>query len=77
LALLPASGQPVTTLELVDKFYKNKETPEHARIVIGGVVRSLVKKTARTRGGIKVRSSQRRGQFPMEVWIETKKNGSA
>ena len=58
----------LTTAQIADKFYK-KDRPEYARVIISGVVRSLVKKTARSKD-FRVKSSHRRGPHPMEVWIE-------
>jgi hypothetical protein len=58
----------LTTAQLADKFYK-KNRPEYARVIISGVVRSLVKKTARSKD-FRVKSSKRSGPWPIEVWIE-------
>lgn len=68
LRLLPTNGKKVTTDKLVERFYRDKEMPEYGRLVIGGLIRSLVKKTQMA--SLKVRKTDRRGPRPIEVWIE-------
>jgi RecA-family ATPase len=62
-------GAKLTTAQLADRFYKRTDRPEYARVIIAGVVRSLVKKTGRSKD-FKIKSSQRSGPHPIEVWIE-------
>lgn len=70
ISILKATqGSRLTTAQLADRFYKKADRPEHARVIIAGIVRSLVKKTARARD-FKVRRSNRAGPHPIEVWIE-------
>lgn len=64
-----AGGSKLTTAQLADRFYRNTDRPEHARVIITGIVRSLVKKTARA-GDTKVKRSRRSGPHPIEVWME-------
>jgi hypothetical protein len=63
-------GTKLTTAQLADRFYPKKaDRPEYARVIIAGIVRSLVKKTSRTKE-FKIKSSTRSGPHPIEVWIE-------
>jgi hypothetical protein len=67
--LKKSPGTKLTTAQLADRFYKRADRPEYARVIIAGIVRSLVKKTGRCKE-FKIKSSQRSGPHPIEVWIE-------
>jgi len=72
LAILshPRRTRPISTYELAERMYDNKP-PEHARLFVGQLVRSLVKKTSIKSNGLpRVMRSGRKGPFPMEVWVE-------
>jgi hypothetical protein len=70
--LLPPDGTKMTTTELTKLYYQDREDgePEHARVTVVGLVRSLVNKTSKMHTVRKVRRTQRQGPKPLEVWLE-------
>jgi hypothetical protein len=71
LNVLAMARRPLSSWDIVYRVYGEKP-PEHARIWIGQLVRSLVKKTSRrnSKRQPRVFYSGRQGTKPMEVWVE-------
>ena len=69
LTLIPKTGVRVSTKVLTARHY-GRHPPFHARIVVAGVVRALVKKSKMISLGGRVRSTKRSGPHPIEVWWE-------
>jgi hypothetical protein len=63
-----AKGKQLSTADLARRYYAKREMPEHGRVIITGIVRALVKKTARQ--PIKVKRTARSGPNPIMVWVE-------
>jgi hypothetical protein len=73
LTILRDESEPIATTDLAVKFYKSREdgAPEHAVATVVSLVRSLTKKTAKDPSvDVKVKRSERRGPYPIRVWLE-------
>lgn len=66
--LKSARGKHMTTEDIAKKFYANRDKPEYGRVIVSGIVRALVAKTAKQ--PVKVKRTKRQGPRPIEVWIE-------
>ena len=60
----------ITSTELAKKMYKHDEF--HARAIIVGLIKSLQMKTKKYKEPFKIIKTERRGPYPLEVWIERK-----
>lgn len=65
LELMPKGGRKITTADLVLAFYGRRK-PLNARIRIMNLIRSIKAKAL-----VKMKTSERAGPHPVEVWIET------
>lgn len=71
LALLPASGKRINTLELTKLYYARRPEPFNGRIVVVGMVKTLQKKIKTVKQPpFYIHNSERAGPIPMEVWRE-------
>lgn len=66
LGAIPADGRRVTTADIASRIWPQK-LPEHALIRVSAALRSLSKKTLRSRP--RVMRSGRRGPYPGEAWV--------
>ena len=69
LGVLRDAGDPLNTLVVVQKVYKKlrSEQPFNARVIIGGHLRSLKRKSTHNKEPWKVLSTHRCGPYPM-MW---------
>jgi hypothetical protein len=68
--IIPKDGVSVSTDQLTEMFYYDKETPFNARQRIISALRQLMRKIDHNKEPFRLLTSGRRGQQPMEVWIE-------
>lgn len=71
LKILSDVGRPINTYSIVYEMYGG-DPPEHARIWVGQLIRSLVKKAPRLKKNDMpvVCYSGRKGPRPMQAWVE-------
>jgi hypothetical protein len=67
MKLIPSNGEKISSRTIVEKFY-NGRVPMHGRVNVGGILRSLSKKTRLN--DVRVRRSKRAGPYPIDVWLE-------
>jgi hypothetical protein len=68
--LLPV-GQRVDSKTLAKKHY-GRRIPINGQVAVVGAVRGLAAKAVRNREWFRVKSTKRRGPYPIEFWVEEK-----
>lgn len=71
-SLIPSDGSRVSSKIIIEKYWKNagRDEPYNAHITAMGSIRSLKKKMRDNGEKMIVRTSQQRGPYPVDVWIE-------
>jgi hypothetical protein len=67
--LLPRSGKRLDTNQLANKVYGG-DVPINGRLIVTGTLRKLIKKSLHNKEAFKIKTSERRGPYPLEVWLE-------
>lgn len=62
--------EPLTSTIIAKKYYGRGEVPYHSRKIIIGLISSLQRKTKVNRETVRVAKSERKGPYPIEVWLE-------
>lgn len=70
LALLPKDGSKISSTRIGDLFYGRATRPFHSRVIIIGVMRSLMRKVRHNREPFRVVKGPQSGPRPIEFWIE-------
>lgn len=68
-ALIPKDGTPINTLKLMKKYYGN-DVPFNGRIIVTGMMRSLIAKVERNKEPFVITKSARNGPNPIEFQVK-------
>lgn len=72
LKLLKAQRRPLTTIEISRMFY-GREAPFNSRQSMLQVLRQLNLKLKENREKVRIASSERKGPYPIDFWLEEKR----
>lgn len=67
---LPKDGSRISSLELIGRVYKRGQTPFHARTIVVGCARSLLKKIEHNKEPFRLAKTKPAGPTPVQFWLE-------
>ena len=70
LEILQRQKRPITTIDMIDLFYKGRIQPLNARSSVYGIARSLQNKVDINKERFRIALSENRGPHPSEIQIE-------
>lgn len=66
LGFLPKGGKPISSIELIEKLYADKEKPLNARQSVASYMTSLMNKVEWNEEPFRIQKAVRSGPYPME-----------
>ena len=68
LNLVPRNGDKISTPDLIAKFY-GRSVPFNGRAIIGGMMRTIIRKSLHNKEPWKILKTPRSGPKPISYWI--------
>ena len=70
LDLVPLTGAPISSSDLVARYYVDEAMPFNARPIIISRMNGIMRKLNTSAAGAKLRKSKRNGPKPVSYWLE-------